>query len=85
MVDNLEIAVHVFHIRASTYFSVDKILLPKYMNWSSNFRGLLVNSIILVNDQIILVKSQNLFYLNLGIVQYCLVYSSGYTVKIQLE
>ena len=35
-VDNLSIAVHILPMHMST-FSVDEILLPKYMNWSTNF------------------------------------------------
>ena len=36
MVKNLSKAVHTFPMQ----ISVDVILLPRYMNWSSNFTGL---------------------------------------------
>ena len=43
MVDNLLIAVHVFSMHMLTLLSVDEILLPKYVNCSTNLRGLLSN------------------------------------------
>ena len=39
MIDNLLNAVHTFARRIPTSFSVDKILLPRYVNMSTNFRG----------------------------------------------
>ena len=39
MTDNLSIAVHVFAWRMLTSVSVDEILLPKYVNLSTNFRS----------------------------------------------
>ena len=39
-IDNLLIAVHTFSMRMLPSFSVDEILLLRYVNWSSNFRGL---------------------------------------------
>ena len=38
MIVNLSNAVHVLPMRTLTTLSVDKILLPSYMNWSINFR-----------------------------------------------
>ena len=32
--------VHAFLMRMLTTYSVDEILLPSYVNWSTNFRGL---------------------------------------------
>ena len=40
MINNLSIAVHTFSRHTFTTFSVDKILLLKYLNLSTNFRGL---------------------------------------------
>ena len=40
MVDNLSIAIYAFPMRMLILLSVDKILLPRYMKWSTNFRGL---------------------------------------------
>ena len=40
VVDNLSKAVHVLTMLLWTWLLVDKILLPKYMNWFTNFRGL---------------------------------------------
>ena len=36
----VSIAVHVFLMRMLASISVDEILLPRYMNWSTYFRGL---------------------------------------------
>ena len=35
MIDNLSIATHDFPLRMFTSFSVDDILLPRYVNWST--------------------------------------------------
>ena len=43
---NVLIAVHGLLMYVLTSFSVDEILLPKYMYWSINFRGLPFNEII---------------------------------------
>ena len=43
MVDNLLIAVHVFPMHMLKSLSVDEILLPKYVNGSTDFKGLLFN------------------------------------------
>ena len=43
MVVNLTIALPVFLMNMSTLISVDVTLLPKYMNSSTNFQGLLFN------------------------------------------
>ena len=40
MVDNLSIAVHAFIKCMLTTLLVDEILLPRYVNLSTNFRGL---------------------------------------------
>ena len=40
-IDNLWIAFHAFARCMLTSFSVDEMLLPRYVNWSTNFRGLL--------------------------------------------
>ena len=39
MIDNLSKAVHAFAMHNLTLISVDEILLPRYVNWSTNFRG----------------------------------------------
>ena len=41
MIDNLLIRVHAFILRMLTPLSVEEILLPKCVNYSSNFRGFL--------------------------------------------
>ena len=43
MINNLSTAVHAFPICMLTALSVDKILLPKYVNKSTNLGGLLLN------------------------------------------
>ena len=43
-IDCLLIAVHIFLTRIWTLPSVDEILLPMYMDWSTDFRGLLLKS-----------------------------------------
>ena len=40
MIANMSIAFHAFVRLILTSLSVDEILLPRYMNWSTNFRGL---------------------------------------------
>ena len=40
MIDNLSIESHAFTRRISTSLSLDEMLLLRYMNWSTNFRGL---------------------------------------------
>ena len=40
MIVNLFIAAHAFPIRALTSFSVKEMLLPKYLNCSTEFRSL---------------------------------------------
>ena len=40
MIDNLPIAFHVFARHMLPSLSVDEILLPSYVNWCTNFRGL---------------------------------------------
>ena len=42
MINNLSIVVHTFARHMLTSLSVDEILLPRYVNLSSNFRGLLL-------------------------------------------
>ena len=36
----MSLPVHALPLHMLTSFSVDKILLPKYMNWFTNFRGI---------------------------------------------
>ena len=43
MGENLSIAVYTFLMYMVTSLSVDEILLPRYVNGSTNFRGLLFN------------------------------------------
>ena len=38
MTDNLSIAVHAFASRVLMSFSVDEMLLPRYVNLSASFR-----------------------------------------------
>ena len=38
MIDNLSISVHIFASRRLMSFSVDEILLPRYVNLSTSFR-----------------------------------------------
>ena len=40
IIDNLSIAFHTFTRHMLTSLSVNEILLPRYVNWSTNFRGL---------------------------------------------
>ena len=40
MINNLSISVHAFTRHMLTSLSVDEILLLRYMNLSTNFRGL---------------------------------------------
>ena len=47
MIDNLSIALQDFALCMLTSFSVDEILLPRYMNCSTNFRGLPLKGIAL--------------------------------------
>ena len=42
MINNLSVAVHTFAINMLTLLSVDEILLPRYVNWSTDSRGLLL-------------------------------------------
>ena len=42
-VDNPSITVSTFTMRKLTSFSVDEILLLRYMNWFTDFKGLLFN------------------------------------------
>ena len=39
MIINLSIVVHAFPMHMMTLLSVDEILLPRYVNCSTNFRG----------------------------------------------
>ena len=41
MIDNQSTAVHGLPMRILTALSVDEILLSRYINWSTNFSGLL--------------------------------------------
>ena len=41
MIDSLSIAVHAFISHQSMSFSVDEILLPRYVNLSTSFRELM--------------------------------------------
>ena len=40
MLDNLSVTVHSFPMRMLILLSVDEILLLRYVNWLTNFRGL---------------------------------------------
>ena len=42
MIDNQSIVVYIFAQYMLTSLSIDKILLPRYVNLSTNFRGLLL-------------------------------------------
>ena len=41
MIDSLSFAVHALSVRMLTSLSIDEILLPSYVNWSTDFSGLL--------------------------------------------
>ena len=43
MLVNLSIALHALPISMLTSFLVDEILLPRYMDWSTNFKDLSIN------------------------------------------
>ena len=43
MIGNYSITVHVFPVRMLTLVSVDKMLLLRYVKWSTNFKGSLYN------------------------------------------
>ena len=45
IVVRLEITVYALSMQMLTLLSVDEILLPKCMNWSINFRGLVFNEV----------------------------------------
>ena len=45
MINNLSIAVHAFTMHILILLSVDEILLPRYMNWSTDFRDLPLNMV----------------------------------------
>ena len=40
MINNLSLAAHTFPMHILTLLSVDEILLPRYVNWSTNFKVL---------------------------------------------
>ena len=40
MINNLSIAIHAFAMRMFTLLSINKLLLPRFGNWSNNFIGL---------------------------------------------
>ena len=40
LIDNLSISVSTFIWHVLTLLSIDEMLLPRYANWSANFRGL---------------------------------------------
>ena len=45
MIDNLSITVHAFTRRMFISLSVDEILLPRYLNWSTNFEVEMASSL----------------------------------------
>ena len=47
MVVNQSMAVHALPMHMLILLSVDEILLPRYMNWSTNFRDFLLNDILI--------------------------------------
>ena len=51
VVINQSIAVHALLMQRLTSFSVDEILLPRYMNWSPNFR-VLDETLLFINQSI---------------------------------
>ena len=76
MVVNLSIAVHELHLRMLTSLSVDEILLLRYMNWSTNFRGLILN---------VEMTPRNLFYLS-SRRDYCLLMpATGFATELRLD
>ena len=52
MVDNLLIAVHAFSMHMLTSLSFDEILLPRYLKWSTNFRDLSFNVVMVQGGMI---------------------------------
>ena len=45
IVGNLSIALDALFMCVLTSLSIDEILLPNYVNWSTNFRGLPFNEL----------------------------------------
>ena len=61
MINKLSVAIHVFPMRRLKYISIDEILLPRYVKWSTNLRSLLLN----VEMDPSCLKHRNLFYVSL--------------------
>ena len=68
MKDNLSVAIHALSMHVLTSFSVDKILLPMYMNWSTDFSGLPFASfvILLVSNRFLSLDQLMFVILDLG-------------------
>ena len=80
MIDNLLIAVHDFARHMLTSLSIDEILLPRYENLSTNFRGLLLKGEMALSH----LKHMN-SVLFLSCEDQCLLLLAlGYAVGIQL-
>ena len=60
MINNLSIAIHAFPMYILTLLSVDEILLPRYVNWSINFKDLQSS----VEMASFCLKHSTLFYLS---------------------
>ena len=84
MIDNLSVAVHGFPMCILTLLSVDKILLPRYVNWSINFRGLPSDVGLASFCLKILFKGWTLFYMSSHRGQCLLLPAPGYVAEIWL-
>ena len=74
MIDNLSIAIHALLMRMLTSLSVDEILLLRYVNWSSYFRGLPFYGEMVLS----------LFYLSPSMDQYLLLPAPGFEYRLSM-
>ena len=81
MIDNLSITVHAFPMSMLTWLSVEEILLPRYLNLSTNFRGVSFN---VEMAHHLIQNTRTLFYLSSRRDQCFLLPAPGSTVEIQL-
>ena len=77
MIGNMSMTVHAFVMYMLTLLSVEEILLPNYVNWSTNFRGLPLKSAISPSR----LKHMNTFFIFI----YVETNTPGYAVGILLR